>query len=66
MNGPEDCGKRQGDNRGFAADSVNVWELEGMLSGEKTLDCSSPAAVGPVTYHHAVTNDLHSFARRQP
>jgi hypothetical protein len=39
MNGPEDCGKRQGDGKdksGF----INDWLLEGMVDAKNTLDCT--------------------------
>ena len=41
MDGPEDCGKRQGngkDSSGFR----NDWLLEGMVDAKTTLDCTAP------------------------
>ena len=43
MNGPEDCGKVQGDGKdktGF----LNNWSLEGLSGNGKTLDCTASAA----------------------
>jgi hypothetical protein len=43
MNGPEDCGKAQGDGKaktGF----LNSWVLEGLSGNGKTLDCTSTPA----------------------
>jgi hypothetical protein len=40
MNGPEDCGARQGDGKGNDANLINDWIFEGMVGAGGTLDCS--------------------------
>ncbi len=40
MDGPEDCGKRQGDGKGNDSGLINDWLLEGMVDSDETLDCT--------------------------
>lgn len=57
MDGPEDCGKREGDGKartGF----INDWLLEGMIDSRNTLSCSSPNGDG--------TPDTGLFGERLP
>lgn len=39
MNGPEDCGKLQGNGKKGDSDLLNLWRLEG-IAGDTVLDCS--------------------------
>ena len=39
MNGPEDCGKTQGDAKGLAG-FINQWKFEGMAGNGQILDCT--------------------------
>jgi cysteine-rich repeat protein len=61
MNGPEDCGKAAGDNKGSTtcspAPCVNTWIFEGMAGQGKVLDCTNPNGFAPVTYKYTVTNN---------
>jgi hypothetical protein len=60
MNGPDDCGKTEGDAKGTAvcspAPCANQWTLAGMAGGGQALDCASPGGTGAVTYRYEVTN----------
>ena len=40
MNGPEDCGKRQGDGKSNDENYINDWIFEGMIDSDETLDCT--------------------------
>jgi hypothetical protein len=48
MNGPEDCGKLQGNGKdekkdgGKGGNLVNLWDFEGMAGNGKTLSCTPP------------------------
>ncbi|MBT8142752.1 MAG: DUF11 domain-containing protein, partial [Gammaproteobacteria bacterium] len=39
MDGPEDCGKLQGNGKDNDSSLINTWILEGMVDSESTLDC---------------------------
>lgn len=41
MNGPEDCGKLEGNNKKNLASLLNKWLLEGLSGNGKTLSCTS-------------------------
>jgi hypothetical protein len=43
MNGPEDCGKNQGNAKTTDPDFINDWRFEGMAGSGLTLDCSELA-----------------------
>lgn len=49
MNGSEDCGKAQGNNKGDRADLVNDWRFEGMQGEGGGLRCDLPEATGEAT-----------------
>ena len=40
MNGPEDCGKREGNGKGNESGLINDWLLEGIVDNTATLDCT--------------------------
>ncbi len=40
MNGPEDCGNREGNGKRNDAGLINDWLLEGMVDATDTLDCT--------------------------
>lgn len=40
MNGPEDCGKRQGDGKDDKSEFINDWLLEGMVDAKNSFDCT--------------------------
>ena len=40
MNGPEDCGSRQGDGKSNDAGLVNDWLLDGMVDAKTALMCT--------------------------
>lgn len=42
MNGPEDCGKPQGDGKRNDPGSINDWVFEGMVAKGARLDCTPP------------------------
>jgi len=42
MNGPEDCGSRQGDGKSNDTGLINDWLLEGMTDANTTLNCTAP------------------------
>ena len=42
MNGPEDCGSRQGDGKSNDAGLVNDWLLDGMVDVKTALVCTAP------------------------
>lgn len=46
MNGPEDCGKAQGDGKARAG-FINQWIFEGMSGNGQTIGCSVPPAPAP-------------------
>jgi hypothetical protein len=39
MNGPEDCGKAEGDGKGQSG-FINQWVFEGLAGNGKQLDCT--------------------------
>ncbi len=43
MNGPEDCGKAQGDGKDNDPSWINDWTLEGIVGSTSSLDCSWPS-----------------------
>ena len=49
MNGSEDCGKAQGNNKGDDPDLVNDWRLEGMQGEGGGFRCDLPESTGEVT-----------------
>ena len=40
MNGPEDCGKLQGNGKDDTSSLINQWQLEGIVDGGGTLNCT--------------------------
>ena len=40
MDGPEDCGKREGNGKRDEANLINDWLLEGMVDADTTLECT--------------------------
>jgi hypothetical protein len=47
MNGVEDCGKLEGNNKSNSASLINQWIFEGMSGNGKTLDCTPAPIVLP-------------------
>ena len=67
MNGPEDCGKTQGDAKGLTGLSINQWKFEGMAGNGQILDCTPAPLPGAkqceisspgskITFNYAVSN----------
>jgi hypothetical protein len=69
MNGADDCGKLEGDNKGSArclpgndnASCIDLWAFEGMQgpigsAPSASLDCAFPSGTAPVTYSYVITN----------
>lgn len=46
MNGPEDCGKMQGNNKLDDATLINLWKFEGMAGNGQTLACTATSQTG--------------------
>jgi hypothetical protein len=42
MNGPEDCGSRQGNGKSNDAGLINDWLLDGMVDAKTALICTAP------------------------
>ncbi len=40
MDGPEDCGKLEGNGKDNSSSLLNIWLLEGMIDAKSTLDCT--------------------------
>ena len=40
MNGPEDCGKAQGNGKDNDGSLINLWQLEGIVDAQGTLNCT--------------------------
>lgn len=45
MDGPEDCGKAEGNGKDNSSGLINDWILEGMIDAKSTLDCTAGTGV---------------------
>ena len=58
MNGPEDCGSREGNGKGNDAGRINDWLLDGMVDAKSTLLCTNPSLVS--SSHAQQSTDLNT------